>query len=238
MSGLLFVLFNGITHKKNTFIKAKIYTYFLRIVLPAFVLLTSNQLYAQKDTVVVQKDTVVLPKKDTVLVKKDSLIIKKKRNIFQTAIRVISKKHPDTASIFIAPALVVKAEIPYQPYQGKIIRHIETKQFGFGKSFTDTSKQSRYFGTRFLNSLHHNTRSWQIRNNLFIQENTSLNTYLLSENERYLRSLDYIQDARILVKEVPGSPDSVDLQVITKDLFSITGSVGRSFASESKSKSF
>ncbi len=126
----------------------------------------------------------------------------------------------------IAPSLIVKAEQPYKQYEGKIIRHIDTKQFGFGRSFTDTSKQSKYFGTRFLNNLHRNTRAWQIRNNLFTYAGTPLNTYVLSENERYLRSLDYIQDARILVKEIPGSPDSVDLQVVTKDLFSITGSVG------------
>ncbi len=163
--------------------------------------------------------------KDTVIVKKDSLIIKKKKNVFHSAYRMISRKHPDTSSQPIPPALIVKAEQPYKEYEGKIIRHIDLKEFGFGKSFTDTSKQSKYFGTRLLNNLHRNTRAWQIRNNLFIQENTPLNTYVLSENERYLRSLDYIQDARVLVTEVPGSPDSVDLQVITKDLFSITGSV-------------
>ncbi len=168
----------------------------------------------------------VAAQKDTVIVHKDSLVIKKKRNIFQSAYRVISRRHPDTSSQPIAPALIVKAEQPYKEYQGKIIRHIDTKQFGFGRAFTDTSKQSQYFGTRVLNQLHRNTRPWQVRNNLFIQEGTPLNTYVLSENERYLRSLDYIQDARILIKEVPGSPDSVDLQVITKDLFSITGSVG------------
>lgn len=162
--------------------------------------------------------------KDTVIVKKDSIIIKKKRNIFQSAYRVISRRHPDTTSTPIPPALVVKAEQPYKEFQGKIIRHIDLSQFGFGRSFTDTTKKSKYFGTNILNYLHKNTRSWQVRNNLFIEEGMPLNTYVLSENERYLRSLDYIQDARILVKEIPGSPDSVDLQVVTKDLFSITGS--------------
>lgn len=168
----------------------------------------------------------VLAQTDTVMVKKDHIGTKKKHNIFLWAYHLVSKRHPDTASIPIAPSLIIKAEQPYQEYQGKIIRNIEIKEFNFGKSFTDTSKQSKYFGTRFLNQLHHNTRSWQIRNNLFISENTPLNTYLISENERYLRSLGYIQDARILVKDIPGNPDSVDLQVVTKDLFSITGSLG------------
>ncbi len=45
----------------------------------------------------------------------------------------------------------------------------------------------------------------------------------MADNERYLRSLNFIQDARILVSKVAGSKDSVDIQIITKDLFSITG---------------
>jgi outer membrane protein assembly factor BamA len=75
-----------------------------------------------------------------------------------------------------------------------------------------------------LNTLHVDTYDWVIRDNLFIKKGTLLNPYLISDNERYLRSLEFIQDARILVKPVKGTNDSVDLVVITKDLFSITGS--------------
>ena len=149
----------------------------------------------------------------------------KKRNIFQALLRVVSKKHPDTSFTPILPKLVTKAEVPYLPYKGKIIRHIDIRKFGFEKTFTDTAKGSNYFGTRILNNLHRDTRTWQIRNNLFIQENTPLNVYVLAENERYLRSLNYIQDARILVKDIPGT-DSIDILVVTKDLFSINGSIG------------
>ena len=155
----------------------------------------------------------------------DTVAAKKKRNVFQALMHLISKKHPDTAFSPIMPSLVTKAEVPYLPYKGKIIRHIDIQKFGFEKTFTDTAKRSTYFGTRILNHLHRDTRTWQIRNNLFIQENTPLNVYLLAENERYLRSLGYIQDARILVKDLPGT-DSIDLVVVTKDLFSINGSIG------------
>jgi hypothetical protein len=40
-----------------------------------------------------------------------------------------------------------------------------------------------------------------------------------------LRSLEYIQDARIVVRPVAGEKDSVDIFVFTKDLFSITAEV-------------
>jgi hypothetical protein len=162
--------------------------------------------------------------KDSTKAQKDSAAAYKKHNIFLGLIHLLSKKHPDTASAPLMPSLVTKAEVPYLPYKGKIIRKIDIRRFGFETTFTDTTKGSTYFGTRILNDLHRDTRAWQIRHNLFIQENTPLNVYFLAENERYLRSLNYIQDVRILVKDLPGT-DSVDIVVVTKDLFSITGSV-------------
>ncbi len=172
---------------------------------------------------------------DSAIAKHDTLIAKRKRNIFLSVFKVMRKKHPDTASTPIMPSLVAKAEVQFVPYKGKIIRHIEVRKFGFEKTFTDTAKGSTYFGTRILSNLHRDTRAWQIRNNLFIQENTPLNVYVLAENERYLRSLNYIQDARILVKNIPGS-DSIDLIVVTKDLFSINGSVSNFSSSKVKLK--
>ncbi len=146
----------------------------------------------------------------------------KNNNIFQFAINAVTRSHADSASI--AVVLNTKSELPFIPYQGKVIRHIYVKQYGFERAFTDTSRVlDRNKGARLLNSLHHNTRDWVIRNNLFIGENTPLNAYKLADNERYLRSLEFIQDARILVSQAEEAPDSVDLFVITKDLFSISG---------------
>jgi hypothetical protein len=82
-----------------------------------------------------------------------------------------------------------------------------------------------YRGTRLINSLHTDTHDWVIRDNLFIKKGTVLNKYLVADNERYLRSLEFIQDARIIARPIKGSKDSVDLEVITKDLFSLTGSL-------------
>jgi hypothetical protein len=48
---------------------------------------------------------------------------------------------------------------------------------------------------------------------------------LLADNERYLRELVYIKDARIFVELAEGNTDSVDVIVLTKDVFSIGGSL-------------
>lgn len=126
-------------------------------------------------------------------------------------------------STTLVTALNTKSERPFMPYEGKIIRHIIIKGYGFEQTFTDTSKRLQYFGTRLLNQMHRKTRSWVIRNSLFIKENTALNSYKVADNERLIRSLNYIQDARILVNTLPDNEDSVDLVVVVKDLFSIGG---------------
>lgn len=151
-------------------------------------------------------------------IQKDTLI-RKNFNIFQFAINALSHNPEDSAKQ--AAILNIQSEAAYLPYSGKIIRHIIIQQFGFEKTFLDTAKSLLYKGTSILNSLHRNTKEQVIRNNLFIKENTLLNANKVADNERYLRSLEYIQDTRILVKVIEGETDSVDIVVVTKDLFSI-----------------
>ncbi|HMH21284.1 MAG TPA: hypothetical protein VK563_05890 [Puia sp.] len=149
----------------------------------------------------------------------------KNNNIFQFFRNAISKGGPvDSATQ--ATALNTKSESPFKPYEGKVIRHIYIKNYGFEQTFTDTTKRLQYFGTQLLNNLHHKTRDWVIRNSLFVKENSPLSSYRLADNERLIRSLEFIQDARILVNYVPDNPDSVDLVVVVKDLFSIGGAIG------------
>ena len=118
-------------------------------------------------------------------------------NIFKFAMNSVSRSPADTAIIS------TKSENPFLPFKGKMIRHIIIKEFGFEQSFTDTTKRSNYFGTKLLNKLHRNSREWVIRNNLFIKENTEVDPFKMADNERYFRSLEFIQDARILIMPVP-----------------------------------
>ncbi|HEY0299419.1 MAG TPA: hypothetical protein VGB84_09395 [Arachidicoccus sp.] len=113
----------------------------------------------------------------------------------------------------------------YQPYEGKVIRNIDVRQFGFERSFSDTMNRIKYFGTNLLNHLHTRSKSWVIRNNLFIKPGMPLNPNVVADNERYLRSLNFIRDARILVETIGPNSDSVDLMVVTKDLFSLSAEV-------------
>lgn len=115
----------------------------------------------------------------------------------------------------------------YVEYTGKIIRHINLEHIGFEKSIYDSTKKVKKSVTKLANFLHVNTREKTLRQHLFLRKNTPLNPYKLADNERYLRDRDFIVDSRIVVIPIEGS-DSVDLLVMTRDVFSLGGRAGGS----------
>lgn len=119
-----------------------------------------------------------------------------------------------------------KSESGFKQYQGKIIRKITINHIGFERNLSDTTRY-RVVNTvtRLANSLHVDTKEKVIRNNLFFKANRPLDPYKLADNERYLRDLPFILDARIAVKPVRGNRDQVDVIIYTRDVFSIGGSL-------------
>jgi gas vesicle protein len=116
-------------------------------------------------------------------------------------------------------------DFKFQRYENRIIRNIVFEPLEFGVSIADTSKKVQNVLTRLSEKLHKFSRTKTIENNLFFKKNDVVSPFLLGNNERYLRDLPYLQDARILIRPVRGSKDSVDVIVRTKDIFSIGGSV-------------
>lgn len=153
-------------------------------------------------------------------------------NIFQQAWSSIQKNPGDT--VMDNNILVARSESQFACRAGAVIRHIYTSQYGFDRNFIDTTKRITSFAARAARTLHRNTRDWVIRDNLFFKEGQTVDPFILADNERFLRNVGYLQDARILVEEVPGSSDSVDILVITKDLFSIKVDIDNSGFSNGK----
>ena len=108
-------------------------------------------------------------------------------------------------------------------YKGKIIRSVELVRLSFQSNIYDTTLVKYDLGVRLANVFHKNSREKVIRNNLFFKEGGRLYPYLVADNERYLRDLSFIQDARIIVDFAEDNTDSVDVVVITKDIFSMGG---------------
>src|SRR5512143_2995033 len=71
--------------------------------------------------------------------KKDSTSIdlpQKHKTFWQFLLRPITRNGADSSHVIIS-----KNEMTFLPYQGKGIRHILVKEFGFEKTFTDTTKE-------------------------------------------------------------------------------------------------
>lgn len=119
----------------------------------------------------------------------------------------------------------LKSEEIFLPYDGKIIRKVIINHVGFEKSITDTTTNIRSLGAKVANAVHRNSREWLIREHLLFSEKRQLNAYTLADNERFLRDLDFIVDARIFVVPLSSTEDSVDVLVLTRDVFSIGGRV-------------
>jgi hypothetical protein len=116
----------------------------------------------------------------------------------------------------------VKSEVPFNQYKGKVIRHIRIVTLvPFGTSIYDTLTDAQTVSGKALNLAHMRTRSWVIRKNLFIKEGQKVDPYLLADNERNIRSMSFIDDVRTYVTATKSSSDSVDITIVTKDVFSI-----------------
>lgn len=109
--------------------------------------------------------------------------------------------------------------------EGKRINSIQIEHRHFGSfGFADSINGSKFLA-RTANKLHDFTKDNTIRKNLFFHENEYLNPLVIAYNEKWLRDLPYIQDARIIAFPLLNDSNSVDLYVITKDVFPFGGSL-------------
>lgn len=127
-------------------------------------------------------------------------------------------------SQFTLPDTVQKitGELPFARYKGKIIRSIRVLPLApFGTSLMDTLKRARTGIGKILNSVHINTRKFVLQKYLLFKPGEKVNPEIFADNERILRDLPAIDNARILISTPDSTNDSVDVLVMTKDVWSI-----------------
>lgn len=107
-----------------------------------------------------------------------------------------------------------------QEHEGKKIHQIKIVKIDvFGQGINDTIYLKTKKGNSLLNSTHVKTRDKVILNNLLIESGDNFNPSIIMDNERLLRALPFIDDARIIA--IPVSETEVDVLVITKDVYSL-----------------
>lgn len=168
----------------------------------------------------------------------DTFFLAKKKGFFGDLGRSISADPPKPE---VTKTGTIKNDLPYNRYKDFIIRKIHIIRLGFNQDLNDTTPQHRNLGVRIADALHTKTKEKFIKANLFFNEGDNLYPYLLADNERHLRSLIFIQDAKIVVKPA-GIEKTVDAFIYVKDNFSIGGNGnfngGSNFDVELKEENF
>jgi hypothetical protein len=110
-----------------------------------------------------------------------------------------------------------------ESFNGKIIRHIyiNIRDVSDKPVNEDSDWKPSWIGT-VGNSLHIKSKNWVVKNKLLFGEGDSLNSQLLYESERLLRSNPQILDAKINAVPIKNLKDSVDINVIVQDKWTLS----------------
>ena len=197
------------------------------LLLAGLLLLFSNMCLAQ-EPVKPKPDSTIAPQ-DTIKQKFDERILENLRRMSERktimgklldAILVFDRKEEE---VYGLDAELIQRE--YEKHNYKIVRHLDVVTLdAFGYSIHDSTRVPRNFLEKAGNAIHIKTNRGIVRNQLLFRRNKPLEPLALVESERLLRQTEYLLDARIIVNELTTTDDSVDVLVITKDVFSKGGS--------------
>jgi len=118
---------------------------------------------------------------------------------------------------------VAVVPIAYQLYNCKIIRTITIETldpFGFNVENKNSTPESKL--EKIGNSLHIKTKNWTIRNLLLFKKNEELDSLLMNESERLIRSQRFNRSVKILPVVIPNCKDSIDITIRVLDTWSAT----------------
>ncbi len=110
-------------------------------------------------------------------------------------------------------------------YKGKQINNIIIEQHNFSTNINLPQVNQNDKFTNIANKLHKSSSDNTIRKNLFFKPNDLLNPTIIAYNEKWLRDLSFIQDARIIAIPVRYDTNKIDLFIITKDIFPLGGNL-------------
>ncbi len=99
----------------------------------------------------------------------------------------------------------------------------------FGASINDTIVREVNWLQKAGNKTHVLTREYLIRNSLLFRVGDKVKVLTLADSERYLRSLDFINDARISVNQL--SDNTAEVMVVIQDIESYAFAFGTNFSS-------
>lgn len=110
----------------------------------------------------------------------------------------------------------------YKNFEGKIIRNINIITLDpFGFSEIDSTRKPKNWAEQTGNRLHLKTKNLAIQNLILIRKNKPLDSLLLKESERLIRTQKYVNKISINVLQTDKNADSVDVYIRVLDSWSI-----------------
>ncbi|MBN2523595.1 MAG: hypothetical protein JXB24_09995, partial [Bacteroidales bacterium] len=154
----------------------------------------------------------------------------KKMTLFLDSLKIKSSKSFITKKIYdyivispdarLSKNITSTSDINYLEHSGKRIRNIKINRLNvFGSDINYPAYEDPNKIEKLLNKTHINTNEKIIRKNLLFSEGDTISPLELSDNERIIRQLPFIDDARIIV--FPVSENEADILILTKDVYSL-----------------
>ena len=158
-----------------------------------------------------------LSRRDKNMIFFDSLKAKASKNTLTRKLYDLVIVSPDTLD---NKHITGTSDANFITYSGKRIRKIDIQRLNvFGVNISNPASRDAKKIDNLLNKTHVSTNDKIIRKNLLFSVGDTISPLTLSDNERILRQLPYIDDARIIL--VPVSDDEVNIVVLTKDVYSL-----------------
>jgi hypothetical protein len=119
---------------------------------------------------------------------------------------------------------VIKNESPFTKFKGKVIHQIQVNSVSYTTPFNDTMSTGKKLKRAMEEALYSSTTNKTMLKNLFFNTGDTLYPFLIADNEKFLRELPFIQDARIVTSIDPTDSNGVIMNIEWKDIFPFGGS--------------
>lgn len=198
----------------------------------------ADTVFLKRNQSLVLSDSVFSPGTDTVLYLSDSIdyfIVAKKYSAshrFLNSFREKAFNSPITKKLYkylfaeeVTPSDSLvrreKSEAYFEPFEGNTIQSIHFIKVDVleGDVFDTLRFASTDLG-QFIQKIHVNTTDNVIEKQLLFGQGDPVDPYILADSERNIRSLPYIQDAKIYLKPDSLNPSFVQAVIVVRDRFS------------------
>ncbi|MEO9965710.1 MAG: hypothetical protein ABJF11_07980 [Reichenbachiella sp.] len=196
--------------------KAKMDT--VRVKADRFIFIHDHAYYVRKDSVFILPDTTdfYIRKNNLERTQEFYKQVEKKMSKSKVASLMYGVMFANNGS---SPRAEEFHEQAFTPYERDKISSLKYKHLPiFGATVKDTTKNNPSKWTKPLNKIHVHTQDWIIRKNLTFKEGDRVDPSDLVDSERLLRRLDYVKDARIMIRQ-GSTRRKVDVAVVTQDVF-------------------